>query len=246
VVERQVRRAIPRLWRANRLRQVSEHTRQVLAIRHDQSRHTGRRCRGEAVAAAISYRLSTATVCFRGMGSREKTTEGRNESRGRPFIPRGLGSERGKDLPRPGHGGDIYARRCEGKGRANVRSPLSSARHARETRLPTWGTQNSIEAREDSGGIPGKLVSVVRDLRLWRKTDLSKGSHRQREWWRKAGLPRGEACLTGPTCRREPSLLYRVVCGWPVGPTCQRQVQSGPRARRRNSEMGRNPSYWPN
>jgi hypothetical protein len=62
VVERQVRRAIPRLWRANRLRQVAEHTRQVLAIRHDQSRHTGRRCRGEAAAAAISYRLSTMMV----------------------------------------------------------------------------------------------------------------------------------------------------------------------------------------
>ena len=133
------------------------------------------------MAAAISYRLSAATVCFRGMGSREKTAEGRNESRGRPFIPRGLGSERGKDLSRPGHGGDVYARHCEGKGRANVRSPLSSARHARETRLPTWGTHNSTEAREDSGVIPGKLVSMVQDLRLRRKTDLSKGSHRQRE-----------------------------------------------------------------
>jgi hypothetical protein len=36
-------------------------------------------------------------------------------------------------------------------------------------------THNSTEAREDSGGIPGKLVSVVRDLRLRRKTNLSKG-----------------------------------------------------------------------
>ena len=58
-------------------------------------------------------------------------------------------------------------------------------------------THNSTEAREDSGGIPRKLVSVVRDLRLRRKTDLSKRSHWQREGRRKAGLPRGEACPTG-------------------------------------------------
>jgi hypothetical protein len=45
---------------------------------------------------------------------------------GRPFIPQGPDSERGKDLPRPGHGGDIYARRCERVGRANVWNPLSS------------------------------------------------------------------------------------------------------------------------
>jgi hypothetical protein len=102
---------------------------------------THRRYRAGSMVADLSLTadtaLAAAAVCFQGMGSREKTAGGRNGSRGRPFIPRGLGSESGKDLPCPGHGGDIYARHCEGEGRANVRNPLSSARHARDTRLLT-------------------------------------------------------------------------------------------------------------
>jgi hypothetical protein len=100
----------------------------------------------------LSYRghSSGGGGVFSRYGLAREDNRGKERVTGRPFIPRGPGSERGKDLPRPGHGGDIYARRCERVGRANVWNPLSSEH----------GTRAELSYRPGGPTIPPKPARI--------------------------------------------------------------------------------------
>jgi hypothetical protein len=114
--------------------------------------------------------------------ARARRQQGEGTGTGVPIYPRGPDSERGEAIPRPGHGGNIYARHCEGEGRADVRSPLSSEHVTRAGfgYRPGGPTTPPKPARIPTES-RGRLLARP-SLGPRRKTDLSKGSHWQREW----------------------------------------------------------------